>query len=74
MKLSTLFHVLSIVAGVAGVVALFGAYIAGPEGEVLGFTQNHLFIDAGVRIMLAIWLQLATIHHMKLEEKGSSWL
>ncbi|MEK7063341.1 MAG: hypothetical protein AAB955_01455 [Patescibacteria group bacterium] len=70
MKLSKVLHLLSIIAGIAGVVALVGAYIAGPTGTVLGFTQNHLFIDAAIRILLAIWLQLATLHHMKLEEKG----
>ncbi len=70
MKLSKVLHVLSIIAGLAGVFALVGAYIAGPDGTLNGFTQNHLFIDAGIRILLAIWLQLATLHHMKLEEKG----
>ncbi len=32
MKLSKILHVLSIIAGLAGVVALVGAYIAGPTG------------------------------------------
>lgn len=69
MKLSKVFHVLSVIFGLAGIVALVGAYGAGPSGTVMGFTQNHLFIDAGIRILVAIWLQLATFHHMKLEEK-----
>ena len=73
MKLSKTFHVLSIIAGLAGVIALVGAYIAGPTGAIFGFTQNHLFIDAVIRFLLAIWLQLATLHHMKLEEKGE-WI
>lgn len=70
MKLSKVFHVVTIIVGLAGVVALVGAYIAGPTGTILGFTQEHLFKDAGIRILLAILLQLATMHHMKLEEKG----
>lgn len=70
MKLSKIFHLLSIGAGVAGIIALVGAYIAGPNGTVMGFTQNHLFIDAGIRMLVAIWLQLAALHHMKLDEKG----
>lgn len=70
MKLSKLFHVLSVIAGVAGIVALVGAYSAGPNGTVFGFSQNHLFIDAGIQILIAIWLQLATLHHMMLERKG----
>ena len=48
MKLSKVLHVLSVIAGVAGVVALVGAYIAGPSGTMFGFTQNHLFVDAGL--------------------------
>ena len=70
MKLSKIFHVLSVIAGLAGFIALVGAYIAGPNGMVMGFTQNHLFIDAGIRLLLAVYLQLATIHHMMLEKKG----
>ncbi len=52
MKLSKLFHVISIIAGLAGITALVGAYIAGITGEIFGFSQNHLFIDAGLRILL----------------------
>lgn len=62
-------HVASIILGFAGIIALVGAYIAGPQGAIFGFSQDHLFIDAGLRILLAIWFQLAAIHHMKLEEK-----
>lgn len=70
MKISKILHVVSVVVGVAGIVALVGAYIAGPSGTVFGFNQNHLFIDAGISILIAIWLQLATLHHMMLEKKG----
>lgn len=70
MKISKILHVVSVVVGVAGIVALVGAYSAGPDGTAFGFTQNHLFIDAGISILIAIWLQLATVHHMMLEKKG----
>ncbi|TAK58580.1 hypothetical protein EPO14_01920 [Patescibacteria group bacterium] len=70
MKISKILHVVSVIVGVAGIVALVGAYIAGPSGTVFGLNQNHLFIDAGIRILIAIWLQLATLHHMTLEKKG----
>ena len=70
MKLSKILHIVSVIAGLAGVVALVAAYIAGPGGTFWGFSQNHLFVDAGIRILLAIWLQLAALHHMKLEERG----
>ncbi len=70
MKLSKLFHIVSVVSGCAGVVALLGAWSAGTTGTAFGFTQPHLFIDAIVLVLIAIWLQLATMHHIMLEKKG----
>ncbi len=70
MKLSKIFHILGAIMGWVGVIALFGAWNAGTSGTAFGFTQNHLFMDAIILVLIAIWMQLATIHHMKLEEKG----
>ncbi|MSU45478.1 MAG: hypothetical protein EXS47_02520 [Candidatus Zambryskibacteria bacterium] len=70
MKLSKLFHVLGAVVGWVGVIALLSAWLAGENGMMFGFTQTHLFIDAAILVLIAIWMQLATMHHMKLEKKG----
>ncbi len=70
MKLSKVFHVLNVIIGFVGVIALFSAWIAGKNGTVLGFNQDHLFKDAQILILIAIWISIATIHHLKLEEKG----
>lgn len=70
MKLSKIFHIVSVIVGLVGVIALLGAWNAGVSGTAFGFTQNHLFMDAIVLVLIAIWMQLATMHHMKLEEKG----
>lgn len=70
MKLSKLFHVLGAMVGLIGVGALFSAWIAGENSTMFGFTQAHLFNDATVLVLIAIWMNFATIHHMKLEEKG----
>lgn len=70
MKLSKLFHILAAVVGWVGVIMLFSAWSAGENGTAFGFTQTHLFTDAAVLVLVAIWMQLATMHHMKLEEKG----
>jgi hypothetical protein len=32
--------------------------------------ETHLFRDATVLVLIAIWLQLGTMHHIKLEEKN----
>ena len=70
MKLSKILHVLGAISGWVGVVALLSAWGAGENGTVAGFTQGHLFTDASVLVLIAIWMQLATTHHMKLEAKG----
>ncbi len=70
MKLSKLFHVLAAVAGWVGVIMLFSAWSAGENGTVFGFTQTHLFTDAAILVLVAIWMQLATTHHMTLEKTG----
>ncbi len=59
MKLSKIFHVLSVVSGVLGVLAFFGLW----GGMMLGSSVIPL-------LLIAIWLQTATIHHMMLEKKG----
>ncbi|HEY4512968.1 MAG TPA: hypothetical protein VJH06_00415 [Candidatus Paceibacterota bacterium] len=70
MQLSKLFHVLGATVGWVGIAMLVSAWIAGDSGRVFGFTQGHLFTDAAILVLIAIWMQLATMHHMKLEEKG----
>ncbi len=70
MKLSKIFHVIGAITGWVGVTALLGAWNAGANGTTFGFNQPHLFMDATVLVLIAIWMQLATMHHMKLEEKG----
>jgi len=70
MKISKVLHVVSIISGFLGVLALIGAWCASKQGFVLGMDETHLFRDAIVLVLVAIWLQIATIHHMKLEEKN----
>ena len=70
MKLSKIFHVLGAIAGWVGVVALLSAWVAGENGTAFGFRQAHLFTDATILVLIAVWMQLATTHHMKLEDKG----
>lgn len=54
MQLSKVTHLMSILTGIAGAVALVGAWIAGEAGMFLGLAQAHLFNDA-------IGLELITI-------------
>ena len=66
MKLSKTLHFLSYTSGSIGVLALLGAWIA-RSGLFLGMSQQHLFNDAIVLILVAIWLNLSTLIHLKTE-------
>ena len=69
-------HVISVIVGFAGValfvvlggVSLFGS--GGPDARVLGVTQVHALLCVGILILVATWLQVATIHHVMLERTG----
>ena len=70
MKLSKLFHVLSVLSGLAGVVVFAGALFNGSDDLVFGITKMDALACSAILILIATWLQLATIHHMMLEKKG----
>lgn len=70
MKLSKILHVLTVLVGLIGIGTLVAATIAGSDNLVLGFTREHLLFCSIIVFLIAIWLQLATIHHMMLEKNG----
>lgn len=75
MKLSKVIHLMSLIVGLVGALALFGAWIAGEEnGTFLGFSQAHLFNDAIVLELIAIAASVCTLVRMQLEKDspGSS--
>ena len=67
MKLSRLMHVVSGIISILGVLALFGAWAAGPKGEILGLSQTHLFYDAIVLELIAIAAAVCTLVRFQLE-------
>jgi len=75
MKMSKVLHVLSVISGVLGVLSFFGLFgggmMSGFSG-MMGYGQGYASMPMGsiVFILIAIWLQVATIHHMMLEKKG----
>lgn len=70
MKLSKLMHVTSVVVGFAGVIVFAGAILGGSNSLVFGITKVDALICSAILILIAIWVQIATIHHMMLEKKG----
>ncbi len=70
MKLSKLMHVVSVITGFAGVVVFAGAILGGSDNLVFGITKVDALLCAAILILIAIWVQIATIHHMMLEKRG----
>ena len=69
MKLSKLMHVVSVLSGLAGVV-VFAIAVLGGSNSVFGITKMDTLACAAILILIAIWVQIATIHHMMLEKRG----
>ncbi len=70
MKFSKLMHVTSVLVGFAGVIVFAGAILGGGDNVVFGITKVDALLCAGILILIAIWVQIATIHHMMLEKRG----
>lgn len=69
MKFSKIMHVASVVVGFAGVISFLIAVFGNAEG-VFGITKADVLACAAILILIAIWTQIATIHHMMLEKRG----
>ena len=69
--LSKFMHVTSVIVGLVGVVVFAGAILGGADNLVFGITKADALACAAILILIAIWVQIATIHHMMLEKKGS---
>ncbi|QQR54565.1 hypothetical protein IPG41_05230 [Candidatus Peregrinibacteria bacterium] len=70
MKPSKLMHLISIVVGFAGVITFLAAMFGGADNLVFGVTKADALFCTAILILIAIWTQIATIHHMMLEKRG----
>ena len=70
MKFSKLMHVASVIVGFAGVITFASAVLGGGDDFVFGVTKVDALLCAGILVLIAIWVQIATIHHMMLEKRG----
>ena len=68
MKLSKVMHVASVAVGLIGVISFLAAVFGGADNSVLGVTKIDALLCAGILILIATWLQVATIHHVMLEK------
>ena len=71
MKLSKLLHVISIVMGLIGMAMSAWVVLFWPADAVwFGVTRNVMMFCSITSLLAAIWIQIATIHHMMLEKRG----
>lgn len=71
MKLSKLMHVTSVVVGFVGVIVFVAAILGGAGNNLIfGLTKVDALLCSVVLFLIAIWTQIATIHHMMLEKRG----
>jgi hypothetical protein len=68
MKLSKLLHVISVMVGLAGVIVFIVSLLGGSDNAVFGITKVDALLCAGILVLIATWLQIATIHHIMLEK------
>lgn len=61
---------MTILVGFLGIGVLVSAGIAGQSSLVFGFSREHLLFCSIIVFLIAIYLQIATIHHMMLEKTG----
>lgn len=69
MKKSSLIHGVSIVAAVWGALALIGAWLAGENGTIFGFSQQHCYFDATILMLISISAGVCAIYRRQLERE-----
>ncbi len=69
MKKSSFIHGASIVVAIWGVLALIGAWLAGENGTIFGFSQSHCFNDAIVLTLISISAGICAIYRRELEKE-----
>ena len=57
LELAEMLHALSMIAGIAGAFVFFGKW--------MGYPITGIFGDGSVFLLIAIWLELATMYEMK---------
>lgn len=73
MKISKLLHIVSVLIGLSGVIVFIVSMFGGADNLVFGITKFDALLCTGITILIAIWLQIATIHHMMLEKNGEKY-
>jgi hypothetical protein len=70
MKISKVMHVASVAVGFVGVIMFAGTVLGGSDDLVFGITKFDALFCITILILIAMWAQIAAIHHMMLEKHG----
>ncbi len=71
MNLSKFLHIISVVLGFIGMAMSAISVLFWPVGVVwFGMTRDVMLMCSTTTLLAAIWIQIATIHHIMLEKKG----
>ena len=70
MTYSKVIHVVSIITGIWGALALIGAWLAGENGTILGLTQQHCYNDAIVLTLISISAGICAMYRNQLEKEA----
>lgn len=70
MKISKIMHVASVVVGLIGVIVFIKTLGVSSDGVVFGITKFDALFCTAILVLIAIWLQVATMHHMMLEKNS----
>ncbi len=69
MTYSKIIHVVSIISGIWGALALIGAWLAGENGTIFGFSQQHCYNDAIILTLISISAGICAIYRHQLERE-----
>lgn len=70
MRLSSLMHGFSITVSLIGFAALLGAWFVGDTGTFVGLSQGHLYADAIVIMLIAIYGEICALYRRYLEREA----
>ena len=73
LKLSKVLHAFSVILGSLGLAMAGWAVLLWPAGGWFGLDRPTMLLCAIALLLAAIWIQLATMHHMMLEKNGENF-
>ena len=68
--ISKITHILSVITGFLGIVAVIVGVSMGANTLLLGISREHWLFCAIILFLMSIWFGLSAMHHLMLEDKN----